>query len=87
VVTKSGVNQYHGDAWEYLRNSDLNARSFFLPKVGAFHWNQFGVAGGGPLVIPRLLSKRRAWYVYGWYEGIRVHQTANNTTLVPTEAL
>jgi len=86
VVTKSGTNQYHGDAWEYLRNSDLNARSFFLPTVGAFHWNQFGVSGGGPLVIPHLLPKRRAWYVYGWYEGIRVHQAANNTTLVPTDA-
>jgi hypothetical protein len=86
VVTKSGTNQYHGDEWEFLRNSDLNARSFFLPTVGAFHWNQFGAAAGGPLVIPHLLSKRRAWYVYGWYEGIRVHQAANNTTLVPTDA-
>src|SRR5262245_7108003 len=65
VVTKSGTNQYHGDMWEYLRNSDLNARSFFLPSVGAFHWNQFGASGGGPLIIPHLLSKRRAWYFYG----------------------
>ena len=41
---------------------------------------------GGPLTIPHLLSKRRAWYVYGWYEGVRVHQAANNTALVPTDA-
>jgi hypothetical protein len=86
VVTKSGTNQFHGDLWEYLRNSDLNARSFFLPSVGAFHWNQFGASGGGPLVIPRLLPKRRAWYFYGWYEGVLVHQAANYSTLVPTTA-
>jgi hypothetical protein len=86
VVTKAGTNQFHGDAWEYLRNSDLNARSFFLPKVGAFHWNQFVLSGGGPLVIPHLLPKRKAWYFYAWYEGVRVHQAANNTTLLPTPA-
>jgi hypothetical protein len=86
VVTKSGSNQYHGDAWEFLRNSDLNARSFFIPKVGAFHFNQFGAAAGGPLVIPRILSKDRPWYVFGWYEGVRIHQAANNTALVPTPA-
>ena len=86
VVTKSGTNQYHGDAWEFLRNSDLNARSHFVPSVGAFHWNQFGAAAGGPLLIPHVLSRKRAWYVYGWYEGVRVHQAANNTALVPTPA-
>ena len=86
VVTKSGTNQYHGDLWEFLRNSDLNARSYFIPKVGAYHFNQFGAAAGGPLAVPHILSKNRGWYVYGWYEGIRIHQAANNTTLVPTSA-
>lgn len=86
VVTRSGTNEYHGDLWEFLRNSDLNARSYFIPKVGAYHFNQFGGAAGGPVAIPRLLSKNRGWYVYGWYEGIRIHQAANNTTLVPTPA-
>ena len=86
VVTKSGSNQYHGDLWEFLRNSDLNARSYFIPKVGAYHYNQFGGAAGGPLMIPHILSKNRGWYVYGWYEGIRIHQAANNTALVPTAA-
>ena len=86
VVTKSGTNQYHGDAWEFLRNSALNARSYFIPKVGAFHFNQFGAAAGGPVIIPHVLSRSRAWYVYGWYEGVRIHQAANNTALVPTSA-
>jgi hypothetical protein len=86
VVTKSGTNEFHGDAWEFLRNSDLNARSYFIPKVGAYHFNQFGATAGGPLTIPHILSKNKGWYVYGWYEGIRIHQAANNTTLVPTSA-
>jgi len=60
IVTKSGSNEFHGDAWEFFRNSDLNARSHFIPKVGAFHWNQFGVTGGGPLIIPKVLSKQKA---------------------------
>ena len=84
LVTKAGTNQYHGDAWEFLQNNALNARSFFLPSVGAFKWNQFGGTFGGPLVIPHLLSKERAWYIYGWYEGARIHRADNFTGLVPT---
>ena len=57
-----------------------------LPSVGAFHWNQFGATAGGPLILPKVLSRKNAWYVYGWYEGVRVRQAANNTTLVPTPA-
>jgi outer membrane receptor protein involved in Fe transport len=86
IVTKSGSNQWHGDAWEFLRNNDLDARSFFLPTVGAYHWNQFGGTIGGPLAIPHLLSKERAWYVFGYYEGVRVHSASNYTGYVPTAA-
>ncbi|MGH9328226.1 MAG: carboxypeptidase regulatory-like domain-containing protein [Terriglobia bacterium] len=86
IVTKSGTNQWHGDAWEYLRNNDLDARSFFLPSVGAYHWNQFGGAIGGPLTIPHILSKQKGWYIFGYYEGVRIHSAANFTALVPTSA-
>ncbi|MGH9325796.1 MAG: TonB-dependent receptor domain-containing protein [Terriglobia bacterium] len=86
VVTKSGTNQYHGDAWEYVRNNDLDARSFFDPQVLKFNWNQFGAAVGGPLVIPHLVSKKNAWYVFGWYEGVRVRSAAAYEALVPTPA-
>jgi carboxypeptidase family protein/TonB-dependent receptor-like protein len=86
IVTKSGTNKYHGDAWEFLRNNALNARSFFIPNVGVFRWNQFGGTFGGPLVIPHLLSKERAWYFFGYYEGIRIHSASNYLALVPTAA-
>ena len=86
VVTKSGTSSWHGDAWEYFRNNVLDARSFFTPTVGAYRWNQFGGALGGPLTIPRLLSKDKAWYVFGYYEGVRIRQAANFTAFVPTAA-
>ena len=86
VVTKSGSNAWHGDAWEYFRNNVLDARSFFVPKIGAFRWNQFGGALGGPVSIPRLLSKTSGWYVFGYYEGVRIRQAANFTGFVPTAA-
>jgi hypothetical protein len=84
LVTKSGGNQWHGDAWEFLRNNVLDARSFFLPTIGAFRWNQFGGAIGGPLTVPHLLSKEKGWYVFGYYEGVRIHQASNFRGFVPT---
>ncbi|MCU1258989.1 MAG: Cna domain protein [Bryobacterales bacterium] len=86
VVTKSGSNEWHGDGWEYLRNNVLDARSFFVPTIGPFRWNQFGGALGGPLAIPHLLSKTTGWYVFGYYEGVRIRQAANFTAFVPTPA-
>ncbi|HEY6990902.1 MAG TPA: carboxypeptidase-like regulatory domain-containing protein, partial [Bryobacteraceae bacterium] len=53
VATKSGTNDLHGTAWEYLRNSAFNARNTFLPGVTVFRQNQFGVSAGGPVVIPK----------------------------------
>ena len=86
LVTKSGTNQYHGDAWEYLQNNDLNARSYFEPSIGPYKYNQFGGAVGGPLVIPHLISKEKGWYIFGWYEGVRINSAANFEGLVPTAA-
>src|SRR5579863_3860293 len=72
LVSKAGTNEYHGDVWEYFRNTALNARSYFNKTVSAINWNQFGVAAGGPVQIPHLLSKDKNWYVFGYYEGIRI---------------
>jgi len=44
VVSKSGTNEIHGAAWEFLRNNALNARNFFAPRVPAVRQNQFGAA-------------------------------------------
>jgi hypothetical protein len=86
LVTKAGTRQFHGDAWESLRNSKLDARNFFTPRVSPYRWNQFGGAIGGPMVIPHLLSKEKGWYFFGYYEGIRIRRTSDIIALVPTPA-
>ena len=49
VILKSGTNQYHGSAYEFVQNNDFDARNFFQPKVGAVHYNYFGGTIGGPI--------------------------------------
>lgn len=86
VVTKSGTPAYHGTLWEYWRNNILDAKAYFSPSVGTYHWNQFGVEAGGPLVFPWLVHKRNKWYVYGYYEGVRITSPGNYLATVPTPA-
>ena len=49
VVTKSGSNGLHGSAFDFLRNTDLDARNYFSPTRGAYRQNQFGGTLGGPI--------------------------------------
>jgi len=77
VVTKSGTNEFHGDAWEFLRNTNLDARNYFNPTVSTFHQNQFGGTFGGPL------RKDKIWG-FGWYEGFRKTLGSTILGLVPT---
>jgi hypothetical protein len=49
VITKSGSNTFHGDLFEFLRNTDLDARNYFSPTRGTFIQNQFGGTFGGPI--------------------------------------
>jgi hypothetical protein len=86
VVTKSGTSSYHGTTWEYWRNNILDAKTYFTPSVGVYHWDQFGAEGGGPLLFPWLLHKSNKWYAYGYYEGVRITSPANYLATVPTPA-
>jgi Carboxypeptidase regulatory-like domain/TonB dependent receptor len=67
VVTKSGTNEFHGNAFEFLRNTDLDARNFFSPSRGIFQQNQFGGTFGGPVV-------RRKVFFFVDYQGMRMKQ-------------
>ena len=49
VVTKSGTNAFHGNVFEFLRNTNLDARNYFSPQRAAFHQNQYGGTFGGPI--------------------------------------
>src|SRR5207248_1877117 len=76
VVTSSGTNQLHGDLFEYLRNSALDARNFFEPAIGPFKRNQFGAALGGPL-------KKDKLFLFGNYEGFRQRLAQSSRAIVP----
>jgi outer membrane receptor for ferrienterochelin and colicin len=56
VVTKSGTNEFHGDAFEFLRNTNFDARNYFSPTRGTFDQNQFGGTFGGPIRKNKLFS-------------------------------
>jgi hypothetical protein len=81
AITRSGTNQIHGTAFEFHRNSGMDARDYFDrgDAPPPFHRNQFGVAFGGPVV-----RNRTFWF--GVYEGLR--ETLGQTTVstVPSEA-
>jgi hypothetical protein len=64
VVTKSGSDSFHGNAFEFLRNTDLDARGYFDPTRAPFRQNQFGGTLGGPI-------KHHKIYFFGDYQGTR----------------
>ena len=86
VVTKSGTNQLHGSAWEFLRNNDLDARNTFYSAVTPYRQNQFGVAAGGPVWFPKIYNGRNKTFFFGAYEGQRFTQASNNYLHLPTAA-
>ncbi|MDE3178842.1 MAG: carboxypeptidase regulatory-like domain-containing protein, partial [Acidobacteriota bacterium] len=84
ATTKSGANQVHGDAWEFIRNSGLDARNFFERSRGEFRQNQFGATLGGPVVIPHIYNGHNKTFFFLDYEGTRVRQATPYTRSVPT---
>ncbi|MBV8829863.1 MAG: carboxypeptidase regulatory-like domain-containing protein, partial [Acidobacteriaceae bacterium] len=87
-TTKSGTNELHGSAWEFLRNKELNANNFFNNLNGtprpAFTQNQFGFNLGGPVYIPKLYDGRNKTFFFVDYEGFRLRQGQSSTQTVPT---
>jgi len=76
VTTKSGTSAFHGDVWEFYRNSALDANLWFNDYNGAkkqdFTRNQVGVAAGGPLYIPKLYKQTQKTFVFGVYEHLQL---------------
>lgn len=91
VVTVSGTNQLHGSAWEFLRNTVLNARPFFGARRGQNNQNQFGASGGGPVVIPKVMNGKDRTFFFIGYEGTRQRNSNSSSALsrqsVPTAAM
>ncbi|HLJ76469.1 MAG TPA: carboxypeptidase-like regulatory domain-containing protein, partial [Acidobacteriaceae bacterium] len=80
VVTNSGTNQFHGDAFEFIRNNLVNATNFFSTKKDQLHQNQFGGTLGGPI-------RRDKLFFFAGYQRTIVHQVVSaSTAFVPSNA-
>lgn len=79
AVLKSGTNQYHGDAYEFLRNNAVSARNFFAPTTPPLNQNQFGFTFGGPI-------KKDKTFFFGDYQGTRIVSGATFNSIVPSTA-
>jgi hypothetical protein len=81
VVTKSGTNQIHGDAFEFVRNGDANARDFFASTQDTLKRNQFGGTIGAPI------KKDKLFGFFG-YQGTRIRTAPpSSITFVPNQAV
>lgn len=81
AVTKSGTNHFHGDTFEFYRDTALNTRNFFTPKKVVFHQHQFGATIGGPI-------KRDRAFGFFSYQGTRnraPQASANPTVFTPDQ--
>ena len=79
IASRAGTNRLMGTAYEFLRNDALDARNFFddpRQPIPPFRQNQFGASLGGPI-------RRDRTFFFANYEGLRIHQSVTNTTLLP----
>ncbi len=80
IVTKSGTDQIHGDAFEFLRNYAMDARNYFATSPNPLKQNQFGGTIGGPILKDKL-------FYFGSYQGTRTNTAQNGQiAFVPTAA-
>jgi Carboxypeptidase regulatory-like domain len=83
VVTRSGTSQYHGDAFEFIRNNYIDGTNFFSTTPDTLHQNMFGGTFGGPL-IP---WKHKEVFVFAGYQRLKADQSTNPLTMfIPTAA-
>ena len=83
VVTKTGTNEFHGEAWEFLRNSAFDARNP-ITGINQLHQNQFGANIGGPVILPHSHGRNHTFF-FGSYEGVRLHVGNASTHGGPVE--
>jgi len=70
-VSKSGTNQYHGNAFDFIRNNAFDARGFFNLTTPVYRQHDFGGTVGGPVRIPKLYNGKNKTFFFASYEGFR----------------
>jgi hypothetical protein len=93
IVTRSGAGGFHGSAFEFLRNSAVDARNYFdhptpaYPgRIPPFRRNEFGFTNGGPIYIPRVYDGRERTFYFVEYQGFRQVLGTTQVMPVPTAA-
>ncbi|HEY1742575.1 MAG TPA: TonB-dependent receptor [Granulicella sp.] len=90
IVYKSGTNDLHGSVYDFLRNSYLDANTFFADRAGvalpSLKRNQFGFSLGGPVYLPKLYHGRGKTFFFADYEGLRQDSPSGTLTRVPSLA-
>ncbi len=88
METQSGTNDYHGRAFFYFRNENLNSNDWTDNSLNqarqAFSQKNYGVAGGGPVRIPHLYNGKDHTFFYAAWEGERFSQGQNIVSTIPT---
>ncbi len=88
VSTKSGTNDFHGVAFEFLRNAKLDAKNFFdrpTDPIPPFKRNQFGFTIGGPVLIPKLFNGKNKLFFLANYEGLRERKALTQSGTLPDQ--
>jgi hypothetical protein len=90
ILTKGGSNEFHGTAYEFLRNEKLDAKNYAFttarPPKDPFKLNQFGFTLGGPVWIPKLLDGRNRLFFMTNYEWFRQRRNVQGLFTVPSAA-
>ena len=89
LSTKSGTNAFHGSAFEFIRNTAVDARSYFnrVPQpVAPLKQNQFGYSLGGPVILPKIYNGSNKTFFFANYEGQRIRSAVTETGNVPSAA-
>lgn len=87
IITKSGTNSIHGDAFEFVRNEVFDARNYFAARRDQLKRNQYGFTLGGPFVIPKVYNGRDHTFWFFGFQGTTLKDVGNTTSaFVPTVA-
>jgi Carboxypeptidase regulatory-like domain len=86
-ATKSGTDQFHGDVFDFFRNSAMDAKGFFATSNPRLQQNDFGATVGGPVILPKLYNGKNKTFFFLAFEGYSEHQGAQPAYFtIPTPA-
>ena len=87
LTIKSGTNGFHGSEFEFVWNEIFDARNFFTPANTAkpsFKRNQYGLAFGGPVLLPKIYNGKNKTFFFGDFERTRIRETSTIANTLPT---